>query len=269
MSPAERDLTFLDNELIVQRVFYPRKHHGSPPRENNTTFSIEFKISNNIQITGRFYLAENSKISPIILFFHGNGEIASDYDFIAPSYQQMGINFFVADYRGYGSSNGTPSFSKMISDSHVIYQQFREYLLKNGFTGLITVMGRSLGSASAIELASQYQDQIACLIIESGFAHTFDLLRRLGVPSSLLPVDKEEEVSALPLVKKIKIPFLLIHGENDIIIPLSDGISLYNTITSETKAILIIPRAGHNDLLLMGPEDYMEAVRKIVFQSSK
>jgi fermentation-respiration switch protein FrsA (DUF1100 family) len=85
----------------------------------------------------------------------------------------------------------------------------------------------------------------------------------------LLPVDREDEVSALPLVKKIKIPFLIIHGENDIIIPLDDGISLYNTIASETKEILIIPRAGHNDLLLMGPEDYMEAIRTIVFKSSK
>ncbi|MFX0087252.1 MAG: alpha/beta hydrolase [Candidatus Hodarchaeota archaeon] len=269
MPQLKKDLTFLDDEMIVQRVFYPRKHHGSPPRENKNTFSLKFKISSNIQIIGRFYLSENSKFSPTILFFHGNGAIASDYDFIGPSYQQLGINFFVADYRGYGNSNGSPTFSTMISDSHVIYQQFREYLLKNGFIGSVSVMGRSLGSASAIELASQYQDQIACLIIESGFAHTFDLLRRLGVPSSLLPVDREEEASALPLVKKIKIPFLLIHGENDIIIPLSDGISLYNTIASETKEILIIPQAGHNDLLLMGPEDYMEAIREIIFQSSK
>ena len=268
MSPVKRDLAFLDQEIIQQLVFYPRKHHGPPPREVSDTFSLKFKISENIQITGRFYLSNNSKKSPTILFFHGNGEIASDYDFIGPSYQQRGINFFAVDYRGYGDSSGSPSFSAMINDSHLIFQQFQDYLLNNGFSGSISIMGRSLGSASAIELASHYQDQISCLIIESGFVETFNLLRRLGVPSSLLPADQEETASSLSLIKQIKIPSLVIHGENDMIIPLNDGILLYNNIASETKEILIIPRAGHNDLLLQGPNDYMDAIVKIIFESN-
>ena len=267
MNSEERDLTFLDQPELVRFIFYPRKHQGAL-RETSDTYSLSITITEDIKIVGRFYRSNEYKFAPTILFFHGNGEIASDYDFIGPTYQQMGVNLFVADYRGYGQSDGFPSFSSMIQDAHVIYREFRTYLLKNEFLGSVSVMGRSLGSASAIEIAAHYQNQLACLIIESGFAHTYNLLKRLGIPSSLLPPEKEEMASTLPSIRKIKIPSLFIHGENDMIIPLDDGVALHKSVASENKNILIVPRAGHNDLLLLGPEDYMEAIRKIISETS-
>ncbi|UCE13491.1 MAG: alpha/beta hydrolase [Candidatus Heimdallarchaeota archaeon] len=266
MNPTERDLTFLDLPELTRLIFYPRRHQGSI-RETKDTYSLSFAVEKDIDIVGRFYCARDYRFAPTILFFHGNGEIATDYDFIGPTYQQMGINFFVADYRGYGKSDGSPSFSNMINDGHIIYQKFRQYLLNNEFTGPVSVMGRSLGSASAIELASCYQEQLGCLIIESGFAYTFNLLKRLGIPSSVLPVEREEEVSTLPLIKNVLIPLLVIHGESDMIIPLEDGAALYKHTGSERKELLIIPRAGHNDLLLRGSDDYMAAVHKIITET--
>lgn len=267
MTPEERKLTFLDRPEIVRLIFYPRRHQGAI-RETKDTYSLSITINKDINIVGRFYRTNEYKLAPTILFFHGNGEIATDYDFIGPTYQQMGINFFVADYRGYGQSDGHPSFSSMIADAHVIYQSFRKYLSENNFLGSVSVMGRSLGSASAIEIAAHYQSQLACLIIESGFASTYNLLRRLGIPSSLLLPEKEEAASTLPLTKKVKIPTLFIHGENDMIIPLEDGIALHKNVASENKNILIVPGAGHNDLLLIGPDDYMEAIEKIISETS-
>jgi pimeloyl-ACP methyl ester carboxylesterase len=267
MSSEERDLTFLDHPDLVRFVFYPRRHQGDL-RENNDTYSLSISIDKGINIVGRFYRTIEYQFAPTILFFHGNGEIATDYDFIGPTYQQMGINLFVTDYRGYGKSDGHPSFSSMIKDAHVIYQEFRTYLLENQFLGPVSVMGRSLGSASAIEIAAQYQSQLACLIIESGFAYTYNLLRRLGIPSSMLPPEKEEIASTLPSIRNIKIPSLFIHGENDVIIPLDDGVALHKNIASEYKNILIVPGAGHNDLLIVAPEDYMEAIRKIISETS-
>jgi fermentation-respiration switch protein FrsA (DUF1100 family) len=266
MKPEKRDLTFLDRPELTRLIFYPRKPMGHT-RETDDSFSLSFYVDKGIEIVGRFYRTEDYQQAPTILFFHGNGEIATDYDFIGPSYQQMGINFFVADYRGYGLSGGKSSFSSMIEDAHSIFHSFREWLVNNEYTGPISVMGRSLGSASAIELANNYQSQLSCLIIESGFAYTFNLLQRLGIPSSLLPPELEELASSLPLVKMIKIPALIIHGEDDLIIPLEDGIALYKNLASEDKEILIIPKAGHNDLLLVGPQDYMAAIQKIITQS--
>jgi len=266
MSSNERDLTFLDHPELIRFIFYPRRHQGTL-RETSDTYSLSIQIEEDINIVGRFYHTNEYKFAPTILYFHGNGEIATDYDFIGPTYQQMGINLFVTDYRGYGQSGGYPSFSSMIKDAHVIYQKFRTYLLENQFLGPVSIMGRSLGSASAIEIAAHYQNQLACLIIESGFAHTYNLLRRLGI-SSTLPPEKEEIASNLPSIRKINIPSLFIHGENDMIIPLDDGVALHKNVASKNKNILIVPRAGHNDLLLLGPDDYMEAIRKIISETS-
>jgi pimeloyl-ACP methyl ester carboxylesterase len=265
MKPSKRDYTFLDP--FSNMIFYPRKPYGSI-KENEKMFSVAFTVDENIQTVGRFYKTEEYKKAPVILFFHGNGEIAADYDFIGPTYQQMGVNFFVADYRGYGLSDGTPSFSNMINDAHKIFHAFVEYLPRNEFLGPISVMGRSLGSASAIDLVAHYQDQLTCLIIESGFAYPYNLLQRLGIPSSALPPDKESEVSPLKFMESISIPTLVIHGERDMIIPLEDGVALYRNVQTEEKELLIIPQAGHNDLLLHGSQDYMAAIQKIIFESS-
>jgi alpha-beta hydrolase superfamily lysophospholipase len=256
----ERDLSFLDTTMITNRVFHPRK--GSLGYNNEDQFSLCFLVEETVKVCGIFY--KSSKEAPTILFFHGNGEIAQDYQDLAPMYRKRGINFFVVDFRGYGKSNGIPTFSNMINDSHIIFQETLKFLEEKNFTGPLSVMGRSLGSAPAIELAFHYQDQIANLIIESGFAYTYELLFRLGVPQNLLPEEREEEVSAIPLMKEITLPTLIIHGENDFIIPVKNGQALFDNVASENKELLIIPRAGHNDLLHVGFQQYMKAVTSLL-----
>ena len=247
--------------MITNRVFYPRKaiSHSEDSAEQ---ISLCFQIDEFVKVCGIFY--RSSKEAPTILFFHGNGEIAEDYQDLAPIYRSRGINFLVVDYRGYGESSGTPSFSNMINDSHTIFQEVCKFLDEKNYTGPLSLMGRSLGSASAIEIATHYQDQISALIIESGFAYTYELLTRLGVPQSFLPEEREEEVSVIPLMKQINIPTLIIHGENDFIIPVKNGYALHEHAACEKKELLIIPNAGHNDLLLVGFQQYIEAVEELL-----
>jgi len=257
------DLSFLDKPEIIQYIFYPRKQSRELQNSDNT-FTILLEISSEIKISCRFYRTLDYKFAPTILLFHGNGEIAADYDFIGPMYQKLGINLLVADYRGYGLSSGTPSFTTMIADSHAIYQQVRNYLLTNIYIGPVSIMGRSLGSASAIEISIHYQSQIHSLIIESGFAYTYALLKRLGIPNYLLPIKYEDRVSPLSQIKEVKIPALVIHGEQDNIIPIKDGKALFQALSSVDKKLLLIPNAGHNDLLLVGPREYMNAIKSRV-----
>ena len=105
---------------------------------------------------------------PSILYFHGNGEIVSDYDGFAHLFNAAGANLVVADYRGYGDSTGTPAFATMIEDAHRICAAVK----KNwpaASSALTYIMGRSLGSVSALELAAADNGECKGLIIESGF----------------------------------------------------------------------------------------------------
>ena len=64
---------------------------------------ISIPLNTDEVISGIWAQVENSKGS--ILFFHGNGELASDYIDIAAIFRQMNINFICVDYRGYGNSS--------------------------------------------------------------------------------------------------------------------------------------------------------------------
>jgi hypothetical protein len=195
-----------------------------------------------------------------LLFFHGNGEIAADYDDIAPLFNRAGVNFVVADYRGYGCSQGRPTASSMMTDCHRILDYVDRWKADNGYTGPTLVMGRSLGSASALELAHTHADRLAGLIIESGFARTGPLLQRLGAPWQPLGSRAGRGFANIDKIRTFRNPTLIIHAEFDRIIPFSEGQALYDASGAEEKRLVKIPGADHNDIFFRGMAPYLKAV---------
>ncbi len=252
------DYSLLDQPQILQFVFYPREDYSPPPR-NAVDHSVP--VQKDTSIGCRFY--PTSKSAPSILYFHGNGEVVSDYDDVAPFYNRLDINLFVADYRGYGRSDGTPSFSNTVADSHVVFKYFRDTLKKAGYTGSLFVMGRSLGSLSATELAASYPADLKGLIIESGFASAGKFLRYLDTFSSFTRLDEFEKAN-LDKLRSITIPILIIHGEWDEIIPFEQAEIFYQNVGSKDKKLLRIPHAGHNDIMPVGMEQYFQAIKEFV-----
>ncbi|OPY83572.1 MAG: Alpha/beta hydrolase family protein [Syntrophorhabdus sp. PtaU1.Bin153] len=150
----------------------------------------------------------------------------------------------------------------MIRDSHPIFQGFIAFLKEKEYTGDLFVMGRSLGSAPAIEVAYHYQEQLKGLIVESGFAGARNQLKRLGVTHLFKDVKDVVGFGNDLKIKEITIPTLIIHGEEDEIIPAQEGRTLYGLSGSPSKSSLFVPGAGHNDLMTRGLEAYMAAIEK-------
>jgi alpha-beta hydrolase superfamily lysophospholipase len=260
MVKDEIDLSVLDQPHVLQVMFYPRRDF--PGSSSSTDASVHLvEVEQDVSISCRLYWVHAD--SSNILFFHGNGEIASDYDSIAPLYNRRNINLFVADYRGYGMSGGHPSATSMIRDAHKVFQGFKDILRGREAKGPLFLMGRSLGSASAIELAFHYQKELKGLIVESGFADAFGLLSRFGV--SIKGASGETGSFNLKKIQSISIPTLVIHSQYDHIIPLDEGIQLHNASGAKDKELVIIPNANHNDLMVMGMDRYFEAIERFVF----
>jgi alpha-beta hydrolase superfamily lysophospholipase len=256
----------LDQPEILERLLFPRREFsGEAGSKNGMVLTIH--VAEGISIGCRFYPAK--KDGPTILFFHGNGEITADYDYVAPLYQNRGINLFVADYRGYGISGGSPTCSALIGDSHPIFEGFLSFLDNHKYEGDLFVMGRSLGSAPAIEVACQYQDQLNGLIVESGFAGQTNQLIRLGVshlfedPFTVIGFGNDIKIA------HVHIPTLIIHGEKDQLIPVSEGQSLLALSGSSEKMALFVPGAGHNDLLESEPDQYMDGILSFIYKAHK
>jgi fermentation-respiration switch protein FrsA (DUF1100 family) len=251
---------WMNSPDVLRVAFHPRKEQGGA--EESGFRSLDIPVADGVTLGARFYAAGHHK--PTILFFHGNGEIVADYADMAPFYTAMGVNFFPVDYRGYGRSSGQPTASSMLADAGTVFTFARTWLAAEGFAGPIVVMGRSMGSASALEIASAYPDDVAGLIIDSGFADVTALMIRLGArpPAAGIP-----ESSGLRHIAKIAVykgPVLIIHGVRDMIIPVADAEALFNASPSPAKRLLKIEGAGHNDLMAVGMRQYMKAIAGLV-----
>lgn len=254
MIPA--DYTALDRPEISMNSFYPRPGWPATPEgAEDHTFVVEDAVS----LSGRLFLV--SVGAPTILFFYGNGETAADYDGIAPLYNRIGVNFVVVDYRGYGGSGGSPTFSAMVSDAHVVLATIKATLTNKQFTGPIFVMGRSMGRHPAFELAANASDQIDGLIIESGRPTLGQFLH--GVEESLAQC---MEADYRAKVASINVPVLVIHGEIDTLAPLQEAVRMFDSFASPKKGMIVVPGAGHNDLLYRGLEQYFGAIHSFVSQ---
>jgi pimeloyl-ACP methyl ester carboxylesterase len=255
------DYAILDHPEILAVVFHPRPEPGSglqAPHASDHLIAVE----PGVHVGGRFHTISRNGAN--LLFFHGNGEIVADYDALGPLYNNLGINLFSVDYRGYGCSNGVPSISTMMADSHVILAFVRQWLEAHGHSGPLIVMGRSLGSASALELAAQHPDQIEALIIESGFAFTVPLLKLLGADPAKFGYSENDGFSNLEKIGQYQGPTLIIHGEYDHIIPFTDAMALYKASKAQDKSLLKIENANHNDIFMRGLDAYMQAIQRLV-----
>lgn len=258
------DYSAFDRPIITNSLFYPRTEWARSVSKTSA-HSVRIPVEKDVVIGARFHLVKKSAAN--ILFFHGNGEIAADYDDMAVLYINMGINFLPVDYRGYGISTGNPTVTAMMRDSHVIFDFVKKWLQENEYSGPFMVMGRSLGSASALELAFHYKNDIDGLIIESGFSHIRPLLRLLGIDIDALGVREEQGFRNLDKIRSFDKYTLIIHAEYDHIISFSEGKLLFEACPSQNKRFLKIPDANHNDIFIYGMTAYLESVKWIAENS--
>ena len=258
---SQIDYSDLDIPQVLNVLFHPRPEFLDD-EETDATQDFLIPINDSVNIGTRFHLKENS--APSILFFHGNGEIVADYDDMGRIYNEMGLNFIAVDYRGYGRSTGSPTVTSMMRDAHVIFEWVQNRMIENGHKGSFMVMGRSLGSASALELAAHYPERMDGLIIESGFSHVIPLLELLGLQIKSLGIKEKGGSRNIDKIKSFHKPTLIIHAEYDHIIPFSQGQDLYDASPSEDKRMLKIPRADHNTIFLYGMTEYLNAIKEFV-----
>lgn len=254
-------MNLLDQPEVLRVLFHPRRDLFASLPPGAHLISVE--VEPGVAVGGRLYSAGPE--APAILYYHGNGEIAADYDGIAPLYTQMGITLLVMDYRGYGRSDGAPAAHNLLTDAVAVFDALGAIFEDNDLApAQLYVMGRSLGSAAAIEVVLHSGEQLAGLIIESGFADIFALLARLGV--RIQAADEEGHgFGNAAKMERIATRTLIIHGQSDVLIPASDGQELYRRCAAPDKRLVLIPGAGHNDLMMVGMSQYFGAIRMFVY----
>jgi pimeloyl-ACP methyl ester carboxylesterase len=127
----------------------------------------------------------------------------------------------------------------------------------------VILYGHSIGSAGAIIAASRNPDRIRILFLEASYAYTREALLSLyrwvnpffGI--CLAPMilswmnlfygNKMDTVSPARLAAQVKMPVMLIHGENDRRFPLEFARELKRSFAPGQVALYIAQGAGHSD----------------------
>lgn len=255
---------WLDSTVITSQIFFVRKT-PQPLADSRLVFNGVIPVTEQVGLGYRYYQSPH-RDAPVILMFHGNGEIVTDYDTLAPFYHVAGASLLVVDYRGYGWSGGVPLVTQMLPDALKIVDAVPDLMAQYGTPNAnLFVKGRSLGSAPAIYAAYRRPHMFRGLIIESGFADAPSVFRQIGHSlRPLLPTD-----DALPLynarkLKHVHTPLLIIHAQRDTIIPVTHASELYDASPATDKTLTIIEKAGHNDMLIVNAARYFDAIRQFL-----
>ena len=254
----------LDHPGVVAALFYPRQDTTAPP-VGAQDHGIEVEAG--AVLGTRFFLTPDPA-AVNLLFFHGNGEVVADYDDVGPQYNAQGINFLAVDYRGYGQSTGSPTVTAMIQDAHRVLSWILAWLAGEGRTGHLVVMGRSLGSVSAIELAAT-EKAVAGLIVESGIAQTLPLLCTLGLDVQALGIAEADGFGNLEKIARVQKPTYILHAQHDQIIPIVLAEELQSVCGARSKEFQMIPGADHNNILALTGKLYFQAIKQFLKRVGK
>jgi fermentation-respiration switch protein FrsA (DUF1100 family) len=178
-----------------------------------------------------------------VLYCHGNGEdVAAVGEVAAHLRDVLHASVFVFDYRGYGHSEGCPNEAGCIADGNAAQHWLASRL------GIqpsdVIVMGRSLGSAVAVALASE--NGARALVLQNAFP-TMPDVAQLHYP--WLPVRwvMKNRYNNLSRIKSYTGPLLQCHGCNDDLIPIALARTLFEASPSCNKKWLEFLHCGHND----------------------
>ena len=194
---------------------------------------LKLTTDDGAKISAMFFANPSARFT--ILFSHGNAEDLGTVRWYLKELCDTGFNVLGFDYRGYGTSEGSPSERNCYGDVDAAYRHLTEVL--GVAPSNIIVMGRSVGSGPSVDLASR--KPVGGLVIQSGFVSAF----RVMTHAKIVPFDRFDNLSKMP---KVKCPVLILHGTADTIIPSWHGQKLYDAALSP-KQIFLVPGADHND----------------------
>ena len=176
---------------------------------------IEIKVGDGVMLVAWHAPAKENQ--PTILYFHGNGANAANRAPKIETMRESGFGVFYLNNRGYGGSGGRPTEENNVADAITAYN----YLIGRGVAASsIVAYGELLGSGQAVRLAAERP--LAAIVLEAPLTSTVDVGRTtyFWLPLRLLITDKYDNERN---IRSVTAPVLILHGEQDAVIPVEMG----------------------------------------------
>ncbi len=250
----------MDRQEALETLFGPGRERGPLRPESDHLVDA----AQGAELRVRFHAA--SPEDPMILSFPGEGEVASDYDGEGSILVRRELSLVAAEYRGTGGSSGHRDPGALLDDAAAVFGYVKGWREDHSFTGPLILMGRSLGTAAALDVAARFPGEVAGLILVAGFSRPKALVEGLGLSADPLGITEEEGFGNLEKIGELDIPLLVIHGQEDEVVGLIESMTLHQHSPARSKQLVVVPRAGHYDLQEKGAGPYYDAMAEFAFK---
>ncbi len=227
--------------FVMQRQFqyFPSRNNPPPAAVGLADVTAESIATPDGEILVLWYAPAAGQ--PTILYFQGNGgDIADRADRFA-AYRAQGFGVAFLSYRGYGGSTGRPTEAGLLTDARAAY----DWLTARGTApGMIALVGESLGTGVAVQLAAERR--VGAVVLEAPYAAAVDIAAGIypWLPVRLLMKDQFRSIDHIAAVTA---PILILHGTDDRVIPYASGRALYDAVTAPT-IFVSLDGEGHEAL---------------------
>jgi fermentation-respiration switch protein FrsA (DUF1100 family) len=223
---------------LVRSMVFPAAQAPFPePGPGEGWSVVRYETSDGVRLAGAFF-PPPSPDRPILLYVHGNAEAAAHNLPFADALRARGFGVFLAEYRGYGGLGGTPSEEGLYADGEAA-------LAELGRSGVppsrVVLVGRSLGSGVAVELATRHR--VAAIVLVSAYTSIVDMGRTVAGP--LAPLFVRDRFDSLSKIGRVSSPVVLVHGTRDDVVPVSMGRRL--AAARPDARWVEVPEATHNE----------------------
>lgn len=249
-------LTLAVRFLEPRFAFFPTAGESVTPREYGVDYTpVSLDTKDGERLHGWTLVHPTPRAQ--VVYFHGNGGNLSVWAPILAAIAARGYSVLAFDYRGYGTSTGRPTERGLYRDVDAVLER-----LSSGSRRKTPVVywGRSLGAVMAAYAASVRAPD--GLILESGFPDARSLVRTSPL-LSFLSLFSSYRFPCAAFLRRMAVPVLVMHGDDDHIVPIAQGRTLFDAIVGP-KQFVVIPGGDHNDIRPRAPDVYWHAVEAFV-----
>jgi len=215
--------------FLLQRsmIYFPQPRHA-PPGTPLLSFAVDGR---QVLATTREREGERA-----LVYFGGNSE---DVSSSLPGLSRMfpGHALYLLHYPGYGGAPGRPTEATLVADALALFDHVVARHPK------VTVIGRSLGSGVAVQVASARPVEQLVLVAPYDSIEGVAEIRFPMIPVRWILKDKFDSGRH---VAAIKAPTLIIEVENDKVIPRASTERLLARFPPGQAKLGVVTRAEHN-----------------------
>jgi len=230
-------------------LFQPPRIDQSPVESGR----VHYKAADGQQLIG-FVIGDPSSAPGVLISFHGNADLAVwQLEWAAEVRRHTNYAVLLAEYRGYMSLGGAPTYSNSKLDAQAAYDHLVSALGVQ--PGRIAYFGHSLGSAVATELAEIHPPRV--LVLQSPFSSARAMARLIVSPPVVLAWKAISRIhfDTREAVSRLDVPVSVAHGKRDRIVPFRMGLEVYEAAKRKGE-LLLLDQAGHNDVAEVGEDKY-------------